>query len=235
MPEMFITRIFRKRAQIVQGARDAIRTLTRQLPGGALKAKTPRFGKLFPNGVRVKQMATGFQFTEGPIWFHEKKILLFSDIPANQILQLTMDGKVKVFRQPSGNSNGLTRDRQGRLIACEHGNRRVTRTENNGSLTVLADSFQGNRLNSPNDVVVKRDGSIYFTDPPYGIQPAQQEQPIQGVYRLLPDGGDLKVVARDFDRPNGLAFSQDEKKLYVADSSSRRHIRVFDVRWHEGQ
>ena len=227
---MFITRIFRKRAQIVQGVRDAIRTLTRQLPGGVLKAKTPHFGKLFPNGVRIKQIATGFHFTEGPIWFREGNFLLFSDIPANQILHLTMDGKVRVFRQPSGNSNGLTRDRQGRLIACEHSNRRVTRTENNGSLTVLVDSFQGNRLNSPNDVVVKRDGSIYFTDPPYGIQPTQQEQPIQGVYRLSPDGRDLKVVAHDFDRPNGLAFSQDERKLYVADSSSRRHIRVFDVR-----
>jgi gluconolactonase len=230
MAEMFITRLYRKRAQIIPRAREAIMTLTRQLPGWALEAKTPHFGKLFPNGVRVKKIATGFQFTEGPIWSPEGNFLFFSDIPANKILQVTVDGRVRIFRQPSGNSNGLTRDQEGRLIACEHSNRRVTRTEKNGSLTVLVDSFQGKRLNSPNDVVVKRDGSIYFTDPPYGIQPIQQEQPIQGVYRLSPNGRDLKLVVHDFDRPNGLAFSPDERKLYVADSSSRRHIRVFDVR-----
>ncbi|MBD3562864.1 SMP-30/gluconolactonase/LRE family protein, partial [Planktothrix sp. FACHB-1355] len=153
---------------------------------------------------------------------------LFSDIPANKIFQLTPDGKLTIFREPSNNSNGLTRDKQGRLIACEHGTRRVTRTEKDGSITVLVDKFQGKKLNSPNDVVVKSDGAIYFTDPPYGIKPEQQEQPIQGVYRLTSDGNEIIVVADDFNKPNGLAFSPDEKKLYI-DDSERRHIRVFDV------
>ena len=226
---MFIKNIFKKRANLIKGARETIRVVKRQLTGGSLEAKSSKFNRLFPPRVRLKKIATGFQFTEGPIWFSETQSLLFSDIPANRVLQLSANGKVRIFRQPSGNSNGLTRDHKGRLIACEHSNRRITRTENDGSLTVLTDSFQRKRLNSPNDVVVKRDGSLYFTDPPYGIQPNQQEQSIQGVYRLSPDDKELKVIADDFDRPNGLAFSPDEKKLYVADSSSRRHLRVFDV------
>ncbi|MGH7930382.1 MAG: SMP-30/gluconolactonase/LRE family protein, partial [Candidatus Binatia bacterium] len=158
----------------------------------------------------------------------EEGCLLFSDIPANRIYKLTGNGRVSAFRDPSGNSNGLTRDLQGRLVACEHGNRRVTRSEKNGSITVLADQYQGRRLNSPNDVVVKSDGTIYFTDPPCGIKPHEQEQSHQGVFRLLPDGSDLKMVAADFLMPNGLAFSPDERKLYIGDSK-RRHMRVFDV------
>jgi gluconolactonase len=135
---------------------------------------------------------------------------------------------VEIFREPSGNSNGLTRDRKGRLIACEHGNRRVTRTEKNGSIKTLADKFQGKKLNSPNDVVTKSDGAIYFSDPSYGIKLDEQEQPVQGVYHLSPDGKELSLVADDLARPNGLAFSPDEKKLYI-DDSERRHIRVFNV------
>jgi gluconolactonase len=123
----------------------------------------------------------------------------------------------------------LTRDKEGRLIACEHGNRRVTRTEADGSVTVLAERFRGKRLNSPNDVIVKSDGAIYFTDPSYGINPKEQEQPVQGVYRLSPDTKEITLVADDLARPNGLAFSPDEKKLYI-DDSERRHIRVFAVR-----
>lgn len=189
------------------------------------------FRSLFPQDAKIECMATGFGFTEGPVWFAKEKYLLFSDIPANQIFKLSPYGRVAIFRYPSGNSNGLTRDREGRLIACEHSNRRITRTETDGSTTtVLADKFQGKRLNSPNDVVVKYDGSIYFTDPAYGIKLDQQEQTIHGVYRLSPDGKELAAVADDFERPNGLAFSPDEKRLYVNDSSERRHIRVFDVR-----
>jgi gluconolactonase len=193
-----------------------------------LEAKSTGFYHLFPQDARLERVATGFQFTEGPIWFSEESYLLCSDIPANQIRQITADNRVNLFRQPSGNSNGLTRDRQGRLITCEHGNRRVTRTETDGSITILADEFQGKKLNSPNDVVVKSDGSIYFTDPPYGIAPEAQEQPVQGVYRLAPDGKELSLVADDFQKPNGLAFSPDEKQLYI-DDSERRHIRVFNI------
>jgi len=195
---------------------------------GCLEAKSEAIQRLFPARATLIRLATGFQFTEGPVWFAEEHCLLFSDIPANLILKMKPDRQVTIFRQPSGHSNGLTRDREGRLIACEHGTRRVTRTEEDGSITVLADKFQGKRLNSPNDVVVKSDGAVYFTDPSYGIKPEQQEQPVQGVYRLLPDGNDLSVVADDFVKPNGLAFSPDERKLYV-DDSARRHIRVCDV------
>jgi gluconolactonase len=204
-------------------------TCGRRLAVDCLEPECQGFMNLFPRDAAVERIAMGFQFTEGPVWFAEERCLLFSDIPANQILKWGFDGRVTIFRQPSGNSNGLTRDQEGRLIACEHGNRRVTRTEEDGSITVPASQFQGKKLNSPNDVAVKSDGAIYFTDPPYGIALAQQEQSIQGVYRLSPDGSELAVVAADFDKPNGLAFSPDEKKLYIDDSSERRHIRVFNV------
>jgi gluconolactonase len=204
------------------------RKVEKQLFAGHLEARCQAVKSLFPKNATVERVATGFEFTEGPIWLAEENCLLFSDIPANKIFKLAPNSEIKVFREPSFNSNGLTRDKQGRLIACEHGTRRVTRTEKDGSITVLADKFQGKKLNSPNDIVVKSDGSIYFTDPPYGIKPEQQEQPIQGVYRLSPDGKEIIVVADDFDKPNGLAFSPDEKKLYI-DDSERRHIRVFDV------
>ncbi|HBE20930.1 MAG TPA: gluconolactonase [Cyanobacteria bacterium UBA11149] len=204
------------------------RWLNQKLNRGYLEAKSPAFQTLFPKNAKVKRVATGFQFTEGPIWFPEDNYLLFSDIPGNKIYKLTPQGKVTVFRETSHNSNGLTRDKQGRLIACEHGTRRVTRTEKDGIITVLADRFQGKKLNSPNDIVVKSDGYIYFTDPPYGIKPEEQQQPLQGVYRLAPDSGEISLVADNFDKPNGLAFSPDESKLYI-DDSQRRHIRVFDV------
>lgn len=173
-----------------------------------------------------ERIATGFQFTEGPVW-HPDGYLLFSDIPASRIYRWDPDGTVSVWREPSGNSNGLTFDRQGQLIACEHGNRRVSRTEPDGSVTTLADSYNGHRLNSPNDVVVRSDGLIYFTDPPYGIQPEEREQPCNGVYCIRPDGT-ITLVADDFDRPNGLAFSPDESILYI-DDSPRRHVRAFKV------
>jgi gluconolactonase len=206
----------------------AKRMRKRELLRVGFAAKSEEFRDLFPGDASGGCIATGFRFVEGPVWIEEEKRLLFSDIPANRIFGLTTDGRVTIFRKPSGRSNGLARDREGRLIACEHDNRRVSRTETDGSTTVLATSFQGKRLNSPNDVVVKSDGAIYFTDPNYGIRPEEQEQEVQGVYRLSPDGEKLSPVASDFARPNGLAFSPDEKKLYI-DDSERRHIRVFDV------
>jgi gluconolactonase len=192
-----------------------------------LQEKSEEFRSLFPANVKLERVATGFEFTEGPVWIAEEKCLLFSDIPTDRIFRLA-SRRVEIFREPSGNSNGLTRDRKGRLIACEHGNRRVTRTGKNGSIEILADEFQGKKLNSPNDVITKSDGAIYFTDPSYGIKPDEQEQPVQGVYHLSPDGKELSLVADDLARPNGLAFSPDEKKLYI-DDSERRHIRVFNV------
>jgi gluconolactonase len=174
-----------------------------------------------------ERLATGFQFTEGPVWMAEG-YLLFSDIPASRIYRWSPDRGVEVWREPSGQANGLTVDPEQRLIACEHGNRRVTRTEPDGTIRALTDRYEGGRLNSPNDVVVRSDGSVYFTDPPYGIEPHQREQPWNGVYCLLPDGT-LELVAQDFERPNGLAFSPDERVLYI-DDSGRRHVRAFDVR-----
>jgi len=177
------------------------------------------------DGWKVEKLPGVYKFTEGPVWT-PWGTLLFSDIPANKIYEI---GKqTNVYRDPSGQSNGLTFDKQGRLIACEHGNRRVSRTGKDGKVTVLADSYEHKKLNSPNDVVVKSDGTIYFTDPSYGIDAKQQELPFKGVYRIKPDGK-LELLVKDFDMPNGLCFAPDESKLYVADSSARRHIRVFKV------
>ena len=174
-----------------------------------------------------ERLETGFQFTEGPIWLPEGR-LLFSDIPASRIYSWSFGDGLRVWREPTGNSNGLTLDPQGRLLACEHGNRRVSRTEADGTVVSLADHYQGKRLNSPNDIVVRSDGVVYFTDPPYGIKPEEQEQPVNGVYALWPDGT-LLLVADDFERPNGLAFAADESTLYI-DDSGRRHLRALDVR-----
>ncbi len=173
-----------------------------------------------------ERIAGGHQFTEGPAW-HPDGYLLYSDIPASRICFWTGEG-VKTYRQPSGNANGLVFDRQWRLVACEHGGRRVSRTEADWAVVALAERYQGKRLNSPNDVVVRSDGTIYFTDPPYGVEAKDRELDFQGVYRIAADG-ELAVTARDFDKPNGLAFSPDESLLYI-DDSSRRHIRVFQVR-----
>jgi gluconolactonase len=185
---------------------------------------------IVPEGSSLEKLCTGFQFTEGPVWNATEGFLLFSDIPANRVYAWSSDTGVTIFREPSGNSNGLTYDGKGRLILCEHGNRRLTRLTTDDVYTVLSDQFRGKRLNSPNDAVVKSDGTIYFTDPPYGIQPEEQELPFQGVFRYDPEDQNLTLLVDDFDRPNGLAFSPDEQVLYVADSSSRRHIRSFTIR-----
>ena len=186
--------------------------------------------QIVPENVTLEQIATGFEFTEGPIWCGD--YLLFSDIRRNRIIRLCMRSQgpeITTFRSPSGYSNGLTLDKIGRLIACEHSTRRVTRTEVDGTVSVLAERYEGRRLNSPNDVVVRSDGSIYFTDPPYGLKDLTvwKELSFNGVYRFAPDG-ELVLLADDFDRPNGLAFSPDESVLYI-DDSSRSHIRAFDV------
>lgn len=178
----------------------------------------------------LEEIASNLQFTEGPVWNPRSVSLLFSDIPANRIYQWSAPRTLTVFHEPSGNSNGLVLDHQGRLLVCEHGNRQLARIDANGAYTVLVNKFRGSRLNSPNDAVVRSDGMIFFTDPPYGIQPSEQELPFQGVFRLNPENQELTLLVDDFDRPNGLVFSPDEQQLYIADSSvTRRHIRVFDV------
>lgn len=201
----------------------------------------PRFRRLLIPGVGLEVLHDGCRWAEGPVWFGDAGHLLWSDIPNQRMLRWTPDGGVSVFRQPSNFANGNTRDRQGRLVTCEHGTRRVTRTEADGSITVLADTYQGRRLNSPNDLVVRSDGSIWFTDPTYGIlsdyegYKAEPEQTARNVFRLDPASGALESVVDDFTQPNGLAFSPDESRLYVADSGGSHdatgphHIRVFDV------
>ena len=206
------------------------RWLALHLRRGRLEARSPRFAELFARGARLERVAGGLRFAEGPVWIRERSCLLVSDIPADRILRIAPGGAVSVYRQPSRHANGLTRDDRGRLIACEHETRRVTREEADGRLHVLADAFAGRRLNSPNDVVVRRDGAVYFTDPTAGIDPALREQPVQGVYRCERDSGALTLLVDDFLVPNGLAFSPDERFLYVDDSApARHHVRRFRV------
>jgi len=199
----------------------------------SLDVRSTKLLDLVDSEAQVEQIGTGCVFTEGPIWDAEGEFLLFSDIPANQMKKWTPDSGITTFRQPSGKSNGLTYDKQKRLIACEHANRRVSRTESDGAVTTIASHYEGKKLNSPNDVVVKSDGSIYFTDPPYGLtatygEEGEQELDFQGVYRLSADGQELTLLVEDFDRPNGLCFSPDESILYV-DDTERMHVRAFDV------
>ena len=203
----------------------------------------PRFNNLVIPPATLDQLWTGGRWTEGPVWFGDSRTLLFSDLPNDRMMQWVEGIGTREFRGPGAChfSNGNTRDRQGRLVTCEHGTRRVTRTELDGSITVLAERYMAKRLNSPNDVVVKSDGTVWFTDPSYGIlndyegYKAESEIGACNVYRLDPADGSLSVVAGDFVRPNGLAFSPDEQTLYIADSSvthdpqGNHHIRAFDV------
>lgn len=199
----------------------------------SINVRSPELLDLIDADAQLRRLATGFHFTEGPIWNAQGRFLLFSDIPGDQIHKWNPERGVTSFRAPSGKSNGLTYDKRGGLIACEHANRRVSRTRADGTVLPIASHYDGKRFNSPNDIVVKSDGSIYFTDPPYGLTPeygveGEQELDFQGVFRLSPDGETLTLIVEDFDRPNGLCFSPDESILYINDTA-RMHIRAFDV------
>ncbi|MGA0596477.1 SMP-30/gluconolactonase/LRE family protein [Enterovirga sp. CN4-39] len=205
-------------------------------PDPAIEILDESFLKYRVFSAAVERLATGFRWAEGPVWFGDQRQLIWSDIPNDRMMRWDEEsGAVSVFRKPSNWSNGNTRDRQGRLVTCEHG-RRVTRTEYDGSITVLADSFDGKRLNSPNDVVVKSDGSIWFTDPVFGIlgnyegRVAPPELP-QNVYRIDGETAELTVVAEDLRGPNGLAFSPDESVFYLVESRATPHRRIlaYDV------
>jgi gluconolactonase len=197
---------------------------------GSLSAAEADFEKIVPPSAQLEKLATGMRFVEGPQWIPaDGGSVVFSDIPANELKKWTRAGGLTTFRNPSNNANGNTLDLEGRLVTAEHGARRISRTEKDGSITTVVDSYEGKKLNSPNDVVVKSDGTIWFTDPHYGIRPEQKEQPGNYVYRFDPKTKQITALVTDFDMPNGICLSPDEKKLYVADSGKPRHIRVFDV------
>ncbi len=212
-----------------------------EIEGTGFEVIDPEFEACLIGHARVERLWTGARWSEGPVWFAAGRYLLWSDIPNNRMLRWDeTDGSVSVFRAPSSNSNGHTVDRQGRLVSCEHLTRRVTRTELDGTVTVLADSVDGRRLNSPNDVVVKSDGSVWFTDPTYGIlmdyegDRADSQIGACHVYRIDPLG-DVTIAADDYVKPNGLAFSPDESLLYISDTGAThdeggpQHIRCHKV------
>src|SRR5712691_1312342 len=192
----------------------------------------PELERIISLSEPIQMLADGFGGpqgpAEGPVWWKDGGYLLFSDIHNNRRMKYTPGQGVSVFQEPTNRANGLTRDLKGRLVACEHDSRRVTRQELDGSLTVIANNFQGRRLNRPNDVVVKSDGSIYFTDPNHNIVPEQWDLQFPGVYRVTPDLGTMTLVTDTFVAPNGLAFSPDEKHMYINDTR-RGHIRVFEM------
>ncbi|MFM9884397.1 MAG: SMP-30/gluconolactonase/LRE family protein [Burkholderiales bacterium] len=207
-------------------------------PDPAIQVLDPSFAKYRVAAATVERLGTGYRWAEGPVWFGDTRALLWSDIPNNRIMRWDEEsGAISLFRKPADFANGNTRDRQGRLVTCEHGTRRVTRTEYDGSITVLADrTATGKRLNSPNDIVVKSDGSIWFTDPPYGIlgyyegAVATQEVASNNVYRIDGQTGVVSIVIDTMARPNGIAFSSDESMLYVVESGAApRSIMAFDV------
>lgn len=210
--------------------------MTERYPDPSVQVLDPSFNRYRLVLAAVERLATGFRWSEGPAWFGDQRCLIWSDIPNNRLMRWSeTTGRVDVFREPSNNSNGNTRDRQGRLVTCEHLTRRVTRTELDGRITVIADRFDGKPLNSPNDVVVKSDGSIWFTDPPFGIlgfyegEMATPELPTN-IYRVDGQTGRITVATGEVNRPNGLAFSPDESRLYVVEAAATpRVIRVFDV------
>ncbi len=201
----------------------------------------PRMEDLLLPDSRLERHCTGAIWSEGPVYFAEGDYVLWSDIPNNRMLKWSAAEGMTVCREPSNFTNGHTRDREGRLVSCEHGGRRISRTEADGTVVCVVERYQGKKLNSPNDVVVKSDGTIWFTDPPYGIMSneegyqAESEIGASYVYRFDPDSNELSVVADDFDKPNGLAFSPDESLLYISDTGASHdpegphHIRAFDV------
>jgi len=206
---------------------------------GAIERKDPRLDKLIPPNAKLEKLAEGFDWAEGPVWIPSGKYLLFNDIPKNTTFKWTEGKGIEVYLKPSGYSgtgkfvgrepgaNGLALDKEGRLLLCQHGDRRVVRQEKDGKLTALAERFEGKRLNSPNDLCVKSNGDIYFTDPPYGLpklmNDPDKELPHQGIYRISAKG-DVTLLHADMSRPNGIAFSPDEKTLYVANSDDKRPV-----------
>ncbi|MBW8269740.1 SMP-30/gluconolactonase/LRE family protein [Caldovatus aquaticus] len=206
-------------------------------PDPAIVALDPSFRKYHLPLSAVERLFHGTRWGEGPVWIGDLRCLLWSDIPNNRVLKWEEEtGAVSVWRRPSNNANGHTRDREGRIVACEHLGRRVVRFEHDGAITVLADRYQGRRLNSPNDVVVKSDGSVWFTDPPFGLlgfyegEKAEPELPHTNVYRIDGRTGEIALVADDINHPNGLAFSPDERILYIVESRSEpRNILAYDV------
>lgn len=212
-------------------------TPSSRYPDPAVQVLDDSFARLRLRTAAIERLATGFRWAEGPVWFGDQRCLIWSDIPNNRMLRWDeQTGAVTTFRQPSNHANGNTRDRQGRLVTCEHETRRITRTEYDGSITELADGFEGKRFNSPNDIVVKSDGSIWFTDPLFGVNSNYEsrkgvsELP-QHVYHLDPATGELSVVAEGLNGPNGLAFSPDESRLYIVESlaAPNRLIHAYDV------
>jgi len=209
---------------------------SQRYPDPSIKSLDRRFDKYRMMLTHVERLATGTLWGEGPVWFGDGRYLVWSDIPNNRMMRWDEEtGAIGVFRKPSNNANGNTRDRQGRLVTCEHLTRRVTRTEYDGAITVICDRFDGKRLNSPNDVVVKSDGSIWFTDPRFGIlsnyegEIAESELPMN-VYRVDGKTGAVTIVADGINAPNGLCFTPDENKLYIVESRSEpRRILVYDV------
>lgn len=190
------------------------------------------FRAIVPADARIEKLAGGFKFTEGPVWTNAGGgFLVFSDIDGDELKRWTPQEGVTTFRAPSRNANGNTRDLQGRLVTCEHSGRRVSIADADGAALTLVDAYDGKKLNSPNDVVVKSDGTVWFTDPPYGLpqQRVGKEQDKDHVFRYDPRAREVRPVAEDFHRPNGLCFSPDERRLYIADSGNPHHIRVFEV------
>lgn len=197
-----------------------------------VEIRDPRMGDVIAGDAELRRVATGFLFTEGPLWHPRAHFLLFSDMPGNIIRRYDEAGGVRPFRQPSEMANGLAYDGEGRLVACQHATSSLTRTEPDGTITTLATHYRGKELNSPNDVIVGRDGAIYFSDPTYGRAefygvPREPELDFRGVYRLAPEGGEPELLVDDFAQPNGLCLSDDESLLFINDTE-RQHIRVFD-------
>ena len=198
----------------------------------SVEIRHPAFETVVGSSVEFEQLGTGFLFTEGPLWHPRDRYLLFSDMPGDIIRRWSAHDGIQTFRSPCNKSNGLTWDRQGRLLACEHASSRVSRTEADGTISTVASHYQGRELNSPNDIVVASDGAIYFSDPTYGRMDYYGLKRdvvlgFRGVYRVAPEGGPPQLLADDFGEPNGLCFSLDERRLFINDTE-RGHIRVFD-------
>ncbi|MCF7669515.1 MAG: SMP-30/gluconolactonase/LRE family protein [Verrucomicrobia bacterium] len=204
--------------------------LTAGFAESPFKAESPAFNDVIGEATQLDKLAGDMQFVEGPVWLNrDDGFLVFSDIPANSLMSWSEKEGLNVFRKPSGKANGNTLDLQGRLVSAEHGGRRISITRHNGEVITIADNYGGKKFNSPNDVVVKSDGTVWFTDPDYGLEGRERELDKNYVFKFDPLTRVLAIVADDFDRPNGLCFSPDEKRLYVADSGSPRHIRMFSV------